>query len=321
MIAFIQRRIFSASLLLGGMLTLIFFAAHLTPGDPVNVFLSPNVPQNVANELRHQFGLDQNIVLQFGQWVRNALTGNLGISFAYRRPVLEVIAAVLPNTAVLAITAIVFELVLGLFFAAVAVRRHNSIVDTMIRNAALVVSTQPTFWVGLLLLAMFSFAFGLLPSSQMHSLGAESFSFGANLFDVGKHLVLPACTIAIPGSGAICLYFRQSLLKVRREEYMTYAHSVGLSNWALFVYYELPNALPPVISILGLEIGTLLSGAIVTETLFAWPGMGRLTVLALSARDYPLIMGCTLVSGVFVVVANMIADLLYGTVDPRVRMT
>ena len=314
------KRVASAIPLLFGLLTIVFLIAHLAPGDPVALFLSPTVSPQVAEELRKQFGLDEPLFVQYTDWLLNVLKGNLGVSFSHQRPVIEVIASFLPNTALLALTAIVIELVVGILLGGLAVRYHNSFLDKLVSNAGLVIYTLPTFWVGFLLLTVFAYALGIFPSSQMHSINSESLTTSGQLLDLLKHLILPACTIAIPGGAGLARYFRSSLLRVQREEYIIAARSLGIKETVIFFLYKLPNAIGPIITIIGLELGTLLAGAIVTETMFAWPGMGRLTIMAIFARDYPLVLGCTLISGVVVILGNLLADILYATVDPRVRV-
>jgi peptide/nickel transport system permease protein len=314
------KRILVAVPLLFGLLTIVFLISRVAPGDPVSLFLSPTISPNVADELRRQFGLDRPILTQYADWLLSISKGNLGVSFVHQRPVVEVIGQFLPNTVLLAVSAIVIELFVGIFFGAWAARHQGSVVDRLISNATLVVYTLPTFWVGFILLAVFAYALGFLPSSQMHSIDSDSLSDVERIADVAKHLVLPACTIGIPGGAGIARYFRSSLMKVGGEDYILAARSMGLNRRTIFFRHELPNAIAPVITLLGLELGTLLAGAIVTETIFAWPGMGRLTVMAIFSRDYPLILGCTLVSGVVVIVGNLLADLLYAAVDPRVKV-
>jgi peptide/nickel transport system permease protein len=321
MVRLTAKRLASAIPLLLGLLTIIFLISRLAPGDPVSLYLSPTVPAQVGDELRRQFGLDQPLFTQYIHWLSNAVQGNLGISFSHQRPVIQVIAEFLPNTAILGVAAIVLELLFGILLGALAVRYHGSIIDKFVTNTGLVVYTLPTFWVGFLLLAVLAYEFGLFPSSQMHSVNSEAMTPWMQTMDLMKHLFLPACTIAIPGGAGIAKYFRSSLMRVQREEYVMAARSMGVRERTIFLLYELPNAVAPVITILGLELGTLLAGAIVTETMYAWPGMGRLAVMAIFSRDYPLVLGCTLVSGVVVILGNLIADILYSIVDPRVRVS
>ncbi|HYQ87721.1 MAG TPA: ABC transporter permease [Bacteroidota bacterium] len=319
MVKLIVHRIISAIALMAGLLTVMFAIIHLAPGDPVQSMIAPTIPARVAVELRHQFGLDQTLPAQYGHWLWNAVKGNLGVSFSHQRPVSDVLLQFFSNTAILALAAILLEVALGLSIGLAAVRFHGSLIEKAVMNASLIVCTLPTFWIGLVLLAAFSYSLGLFPSSQMHSVDAEHLSTFESVGDLLLHLVLPALTIAIPGAATIARFVHPNLLKVRREEYVTFAWSLGLSRRRIFFRYELPNAISPVITLLGLEIGTLLSGALVTETIFAWPGMGRLAVQAISARDYPLVMGCALFSGILVITGNLIADILYNVADPRMR--
>jgi peptide/nickel transport system permease protein len=275
----------------------------------------------VVHALRSQFGLDQNLAVQYLLWMRNALTGNLGVSFTHQQPVLLVLAGFFPNTVLLASAVLAVEFALGLLFGGLAARYRNTRLDTFITNSALVAGTLPAFWVGLILLALFAEFTGLLPSAQMHSLGADGLPFFDRQVDTLKHLALPACTVALPGAAAVCRYFREGLVQTGGEEYVTYARSAGVSGARLYMYYRIPAAVSSVISLLGLEIGLLLGGVVVTETIFSWPGMGRLTVLAMFSRDYPLIMGCTLVAGAVVIFGNLVADILYAFIDPRVALS
>ena len=338
----ILHRLISAIALMAGLLTVMFAIIHLAPGDPVQSMIALTIPARVALELRHQFGLDQTLPSQYGHWLWNAVRGNLGISFSHQRPVSDVLLRFFSNTAILALAAILLEVVLGLSIGLAAVRFHGSLVEKAVMNASLIICTLPTFWIGLVLLAAFSYTLGLFPSSQMHSVDAAHLSTFESVGDLLLHLALPALTIAIPGAATIARFVHPNLLKVRREEYVTFAWSLGLSRrkdkhqigywldsttgeWlsetraAAITSDEEDLGAADETKLLGLEIGTLLSGALVTETIFAWPGMGRLAVQAISARDYPLVMGCALVSGILVVLGNLVADLLYHVADPRLR--
>ena len=318
---YVLKRIGSSFLLLFGLLTIIFIIAHTAPGDPVTAVVSPTMPASAAASLRHEFGLDQSLLTQYTDWIRNAVSGNFGISFRHQRPVTEVIGSFFPNTVILGATAIFLELVFGILLGFAAARNHGSFIDKILTSLNLVVYTIPSFWIGMMLLLLFSYATGLLPSTQMHSIDAESLSGFDYWIDFFKHLILPALTIAIPGAAGIAKYFRASLLKTEQEDHILFAKSLGTSRKRLFLYHFLPNALTPLITIFGLEFGTLLAGTVVTETIFAWPGMGRLIVQAIFSRDYPLVMGCAIVAGCTVVAGNLLADILYSSLDPRVRIT
>lgn len=320
MIRYILKRVLSTVPLVLGIATLIFVIVRLLPGDPTTLFLSPSVPPAVADRLRSEFGLDKPIVIQYGHWLWGVVRGELGFSFTHQQDVIQVIEHALPNTALLAVTAITLQLLLGILLAALAVRFYGSAFDQIISYSGLIIYGLPTFWIATLLLYLFSYWLGLLPSSQMHSTSTENLSQLEYCADLLKHLILPACTLALPGAAGVARYLRTQLLSVLKEDYITAARSMGLSEGRIFFSYALPNALLPVITITGLEFGTLLTGAIVTETIFAWPGMGRITVSAILARDYPLVVGCALISGVLVIITNLLTDVLYKIADPRVRV-
>ncbi len=319
-IKFVVKRILGGFIILGCLVTFVFIMAHMAPGNPVSSILSPTIPPSVGRELQKNFGLDKPLVTQYMAWIKNCFSGNLGISITHRRPVSELIGSFLPNTVILTLAALVMELVIGISLGIISIRHPNNILDRCISQTSLLLFTIPTFWIGLVLLALFSFSFRLFPSSQMFSINAGELSAGERFIDFLKHITLPALTVAFPGAAAMTRFFRTNLSKLQNEEFITYARSFGISKRRLSYYYELPNALGPVLTLVGLELGTLLTGALVTETIFSWPGMGRLTVMAIVSRDYPLIMGCTIVSGVVVIIGNFVADFLYVIIDPRIRM-
>jgi len=303
-----------------GLVTLVFFLSRLLPGDPSSLYVSPGTPPAVAEALRSQFGLDRPLWDQYLAWVSSTVRGELGYSFAHSAPVRDVLSHVLPNTLLLSVSALLLECFLAFALAALAVRSVGSWVDRFVSNFTLVVYSLPSFWVGILLLSLFSFTFRIFPSSQMHSVGLEELGGLAKYVDVLRHLALPALTVAIPGTAAIARYLRTSITETMRQDYVVAAIGLGLSKGKIFRSYILPNSIGPVISVLGVEIGVLLTGVLVTETLFAWPGMGRLAVMAIFTRDYPMILGCTLLGGVLVVAANILTDTIRAWLDPRIRL-
>ena len=310
------RRLVEAVPLLLGLVTIVFFLSRLLPGDATTVFLSPNISPSILEQLKSQFGLDRPVGEQYLRWMQSALTGDLGYSFSYNQPVMSVIGNVFPNTLVLGVAALVIEIGLGILLALPVFLWEGRKVETAIANLTLAVYTLPSFWIGMLLLLLFSYGLGLLPSSQMYSSGKASSE--GSVFDLLKHLALPALTAAIPAAAGFARYLRSNVKMVMNQDYVLMARSMGLSNKTIFRSYILPNAAAPMVSLIGIEIGMLLTGVLVTETLFAWPGMGRLTIAAISSRDYPLILGCTLVAGVVVIIGNLLADLVNALIDPRI---
>ncbi len=320
LLKFLARRVLQAIPMLFGLATLVFFVSRLLPGDPASVYISPGIPPGVAEHLRSQFGLDRPLWDQYIAWLSAVLRGEFGFSFAHGAPVATVLLQVFPNTLLLGATAFLIECVLAFALAALAVRRPGSRFDRALSHLTLVVYSLPSFWIGILLLSLFSFTLKIFPSSQMHSVGVEDLGRLAAFGDLLKHLTLPALTVAVPGTAVIARYLRTSMIETMRQEYVVAATGMGLSKGRVFRSWILPNSLGPVISVLGVEIGVLLTGVLVTETLFAWPGVGRFAVMAIFTRDYPMILGCTLLGGVLVIAANILADFIRAWIDPRVRL-
>ncbi|HET6271622.1 MAG TPA: ABC transporter permease [Bacteroidota bacterium] len=315
---FLIHRLLQAIPLLFGLVTFVFLLTRVLPGDPTTVFLSPLIPASVADQLREQFGLNRGLFEQYISWLGAVVHGDLGYSFTYHTPVADVLASVVPNTVLLGAAALFLEVVLALFLVSVAVRRPDSAFDRLLSHFTLIVYAIPSFWIGIILLSVFSYGLGMFPSSGIHSAGESG---EGNQFDLFAHMVLPALTVAIPGAAGLARYLRTSIGGMLHQEFVIAARSMGLSGQTIFRSYVLPNSLGPMVSLIGIEIGVLLTGVIVTETLFAWPGMGRLTVMAILARDYPLILGATIVAGVAVILGNLLADIVNAVLDPRVRLT
>jgi peptide/nickel transport system permease protein len=306
--------------MLFGLATLVFVVSRLLPGDPASLYVSPGVPPGLAEQLRSQFGLDRPLWDQYLAWLLATSRGELGLSFARGVPVSEVLLQVFPNTLLLGGTAFLLECILGCVVAGLATRFAGSMVDRALSNMTLVGFALPSFWVGILLLSVFSFSLKIFPSAQMRSVGADQLAGFTAIWDVLKHLALPAVTVAVPGAAAIARYLRTSMTETMRQDYVVAAIGMGLSKGKVFRSVILPNSFGPVVSLLGIEIGVLLTGVLVSETLFAWPGMGRCAVMAIFTRDYPLILGCTLFGGVLVVAANIFADVIRAWIDPRIRL-
>ena len=320
MIRYVLRRMLGAMLLLFGVATLIFVILHTLPGDPTTVFLSPRVPPQVMERLKIEFGLDQPLIVQYWNWLKGILNGELGFSFTHQRDVSTIAFEAFRNTASLAIVALLIEVMIGILAGLIAARFENSWIDKAISYGALSFYTVPVFWVATILLLLFSYFTGILPSSQMHSIGAEKLPSFEYLIDFFKHLIIPALTLGITGAAGISRFVRSQISSIMHEQYITVARSYGLTEWKVLLHYALPNALLPVITLLGIELGGLMSGVLITETMFAWPGLGRITVAAIFARDYPLVIGCTLIAGAAVIMGNLLADVLYCLADPRIRI-
>jgi peptide/nickel transport system permease protein len=287
-----------------GVLTLVFFLVHLIPGDPVEVMLGETASRADMSQLRADLGLDRPLGEQYAHFLGGLARGELGRSYFYRKPVLAVIAGALPATALLAAAALAVALLIALPVGVLAAVRRDRLTDRLALVGSLVGVSMPNFWLGPLLIILFSFRLGWLPVSGRE--GAAS-------------LVLPALTLGTALSAILVRMVRASMLDVLGEDYLRTARAKGVGERTVIGRHALRNALLPVVTIVGLQFGALLSGAVITENVFAWPGVGTLLIQAISARDYPLVQGCVLVISLCYVVVNFLTDLLYSVIDPRVR--
>ncbi len=315
----ILRKILLSVLIVFGMASAVFGIARLLPGDPFAFRMTPGISASTLEALRHTYGLDKPLAEQYVTWLRSALSGDLGISLTTNRPVVDLIAETLPNTIILGTATLLLQFLFGISAAVASVRHPGGRIDRFVGSGTVAIYSIPNFWLGTILLVLFTFHWNLFPASQMHSVGFRRLAGLPAFLDVLWHLTLPALTFAIPGGARVARFLRGTLHDVLNEPFILNATGYGLSRARILLRYALPNALPPVISIAGVETGILLTGTLVTETLFAWPGMGRLTVSAVLARDYPLLMGTTIVSGCIVIAANLAADILHRVVNPRLR--
>ena len=319
MVTLVLRRIVVALALVFGLTTLVFFLSRLLPGDPALLFIAPSVPASVADQLRHDFGLSGSFTRQYFSWLAGIFRGQMGYSFSLHRDVLGIIGETLPYTLLLAGGAIVLE-----FFLAIGVvyglhRRNSASRNRLFSVASISMYTMPSFWMAYLLLQAFTVSWHIFPSSHYHSVGIDTASWLSSTADFLLHLILPVCTLALPGAAGLSRFLKASVDQVAGMDYVLFARSQGQSGLGIFFRTILPNAVAPLLTLGGLELGTLLAGALITEQIFSLPGMGRLTVAALFARDYPLILGCTMTAGIAVIASNMIADILHAALDPRIR--
>jgi peptide/nickel transport system permease protein len=305
MLTYVWRRLLLAVPVVFGVSVVVFSIVHLLPGDPVLAILSGAnaTPEQVA-ELRAQLRLEEPLPIQYLRFLGRAARGDFGRSIFSRRPVVEEIADQLPSTLQLAGTAIVIAAVVGLVLGILAAVRHDSWVDRVAMLIALGGVSMPSFWLGLLLIFVFSLQLGWLPATGHGGL---------------ERLILPAATIGLNYSAVIARLVRSSLLGVLGNHYIATARAKGLSEWPLVLKHALANALIPVTTIIGVQLGNLLAGTIIVETVFSRQGMGRLAVTAVLDKDYPLIQGVVLVSALGYVFVNLLVDLTYSVLDPRIR--
>lgn len=319
MTTYIVRRILQAIPLLLGILTVLFFLVHLAPGDPTTIYFHPDIDPEVTELMRRNLGLDQPLYVQYFKWIGSFLRGDFGYSFGLHRPVIDVIRDSFWNTALLSFAAIVVIFVLGVLVGVVSAVRQYSISDNVLTFLTFFFYSMPTFWFGLMLLLIFSYKLGFFPASMATGLDYEQMSWAGKVGDRLAHLTLPAVALGLGGAAGVARYTRGSLLEVIRQDYIRTARSKGLSERTVIFKHALRNALITVVTLFGLYLPFLFSGAVLIETIFAWPGMGRVIVNAIFQRDYPLIMANTFVFASAVVIGNLVADILYCFVDPRIR--
>ena len=313
---YIVRRVLQLIPVLLVLSVLVFSLTHLAPGDPVLTILGSSerasLDPKVVEAVRQEFGLDKPLIVQYTSYLTGLLHGDLGMSFVNNERVSDVILARLPATVQLAVSAMLLALLIGLPLGVFSAVKRGSWLDSVSMIAAVVGVSMPIFWLGLLLMLLFSVRLGWLPSFGIGHL--ES-----GLGDVLRHLLLPATTLALAVMALIARMTRSSLLEVIGLDYMTTARSKGIREILVIWRHGLRNALIPVITVVGLQFGTLLGGAVVTETIFAWPGVGRLLLNAIMKRDYPVVQGITLVLCVVFVLVNLAVDIIYTVVNPEVR--
>jgi peptide/nickel transport system permease protein len=301
---FIVRRLLTLVPTVLGVATLVFFFLHMIPGDPVEVMLGETAQAADKEELRTQLGLNDPILTQYGRFLKGAATGDLGGSFFYRKPVTKVILERLPATIELALAGMLVALLISIPVGVIAAVRQYSAFDNISMFAALLGVSMPNFWLGPLLILAFSLHLEWFPVS-----GREGF----------MSLVLPAITLGTALAAMLSRITRSSVLEVLGEDFVTTARAKGLPERTVVLKHVLKNALIPIITVVGLQLGALLSGAIITETVFDWPGLGTLLVMAIQSRDYPLVQGCVLYVSFGYILVNLAADIAYAVVDPRVR--
>lgn len=322
MIRYIAKRLLQAIPLLLGVVTVTFFIIRLAPGDPMDMYLEPTRQRQLDPEvielIRQKYGLDQPIHIQYVKWVVNVAKGDFGESFRHRRPVNRLLAEAVPFTLHLTVLALLFDALLGISLGIVAAVRQYSLLDKVVTVGSLIVYAIPGFWLALMLVLLFSVHLGWLPTSQTRSMDYEFLSLGGKILDRLWHLILPVFVLGVASAAGTARYVRNRLLEVLNEEYVIAARARGFPERTVIVKHALRNALIPVITIYGLALPFLLGGATIIETIFAWPGIGRLTVEAVGGRDYPLIMATTTIAAVLTVLGNLLADITYAVVDPRV---
>lgn len=304
MTRFLVRRLLLVVPVLFGVTTLVFSLIHLVPGDPVQAMIGESAsPQDVA-DLRVRLGLDRPLYVQYGAFLRGISSGNLGTSLRTNQPVTRAIAERMPATFELAAAAMLVAVVVALPLGVLAAARAGTAVDYAATTVSLIGISIPGFWLGPLLAIVFAVVLGWFPVS-----GRGTWA----------HLVLPAITLGAPLAAVLARMTRTSVIEELRELYVLAARARGASRVRAVLHHAFRNSLIPIVTVLGLQVGAVLTGAVITEVIFAWPGVGRLLIQSINFRDYPLVQGCILLIALTYVVMNLLTDLVYGLLDPRIR--
>ncbi len=310
MIKFISRRLIESIPVLLLASLVVFGMLHLIPGDPIDAMVGAagdvtSARPEVVAQIRNELGLNDPLPVQYGRWVLNAVRGDFGESYIRHRPVIELIQERLPSTIELALASTLIVTLLGLSLGIVAALKCNSVIDNFILVISLGGISMPNFWFAILLILVFSVFLGWVPAT-----GSGGF----------ERLILPAVALGYEGIALITRLMRASLLEVMGREYITTAHSKGLSRWVVTLRHALQNALIPVVTMLGLQFGRLLAGSIVIETVFARQGIGQLAILAINTKDFPLVQGIIFFSAAIFVLVNLLVDISYGFLNPQLRV-
>jgi peptide/nickel transport system permease protein len=319
--AFLVRRIAQGLVVVALVATIVFFLIHAAKGDPFASWIdNPLIDERIRAAWRRAYGLDRPLVEQYFRYIANIFRGDLGFSFSHMRPVRHVLADALPNTLLLMSVGLAGAFALGITVAIAQVRRPGRVVDRVLGGISLALFSVPDFWLAMLILATFSLWTGVFPIGGTVDVASyDSYSPAGQVIDRLRHLVLPAASLALLYFPVIARHQRAALLDALPSEYITAARGRGVSERALVRRHALRNALPPIITLIGIAFPALLTGAVFIEKVFSWPGMGYVALGAISTRDYPLLMATVILGGVFVVTGSIIADTLYRVFDPRLR--
>jgi peptide/nickel transport system permease protein len=311
---YLLRRLLLLVPVLAGVSVIVFLVLHLSPGDPAEIMLGSQATKEDLARLRAELGLTEPLHVQYLRWMSHVVRGDLGRSLWMKRPVLGEVLDRFRATLVLTGTALLLSTLAGLALGVASATRPNSLLDRLSAGASLFGASMPVFWLGIVLMVVFSLWLGWLPASGMYAPYG-----GGDAKDLLAHLVLPALTLAAASVTIVARLTRSTMLEVLGQDFVRTARAKGLAERGVVVRHALKNAMIPILTVIGVQAGYLLGGAVLTETVFAWPGVGTLMVQGILARDFPLVQGCVLVIALSFVLINLAVDLLYGFLDPRIR--
>lgn len=318
---FLLRRLLLMVPLLLGISVISFLIMHLAPGDPAAMDAAMNVKADPAyiRKLQAFYETDKPIPVQYWHWLKKMATLNFGLSFKDNRPVLQVILERLPATLLLSGLSEILLFLVAVPLGVLAAYRQNSLYDRLVTIFSFVGYSAPAFWVSLLLMLLFGVQWGILPVSGMLSDNADFLPWYGKLWDFLEHLILPLFVTTYSGLASVSRYARTSMLEVIRQDYIRTARAKGLSEFQIIFRHALPNALLPIITLMGLSLPAFIGGSVIIESIFSWPGMGRLSYEAIVSHNYPLVMGTVIVAAILTMAGSLLADIGYAIADPRVR--
>lgn len=306
---YIFKRLLMMIPVLLGVTFIVYFILSLTPGDPASIILGDGATEAGIQAMREQLGLNQNIFVRYFKFLVDALQGNLGFSYRNKLPVLAMVLERFPATMILALASIILALAVGIPVGIISAKKQYSATDYTATLITMLGVSMPTFWLGLILVMIFSLKLGWLPSQGM----------GSGLVPLLKSLILPAFTLCTHNAATIARMTRSSMLDVINQDYIATARSKGIPESQVTSRHMLRNALIPIVTSVGLQFGILLGGAMLTETVFSWPGLGRLMVESIKSKDIPIVLGCVIFMAVTFSVVNLLVDIIYAYVDPRIK--
>ncbi|GAA3663416.1 ABC transporter permease [Asaccharospora irregularis] len=309
----IVKRLFNVIPMLFFISIISFLLMHLAPGDPIQAYITPKMSAVDIERVRHNMGLDQPIYIQYFKWLINAVQGNLGYSLINHRPVATVIFDRIPNTILITLTALILSLIIAIPVGLISGYNKNSVLDNVLNVIAYIGISIPSFWFAMMIIYIFSLKLNLLPSIGMRTIGVDT------TVDLIKHMIMPVIVLSYYNVCVFTRYIRSSTIGQLNEDYVLTQYAYGASAKEVLFKHVFKNTLLPIITIFAMSLPQLVTGAFITETIFGWPGMGQLGVTAIFGYDYPVVMGITMISSVVLIIGNLIADILYQVVDPRIK--
>lgn len=313
----IKRMINTIPILLG-ISIIVFILINCQPGDPYSNMVDPSVTPEVKEQMLQQIGYYDSLPVKYGKWITRAVRGDLGYSIMYKEPVINVIKSRVGNTALLGTASLLLSILIAIPIGMISSVKRHSIFDYVMTVLAFIGLSIPAFFFGMLLIKIFSVDLKMLPISGMVTMGKNYIGIN-HVIDIVNHMILPTIVLALINTASFMRYTRSSMINIIGQDYIRTAKAKGVSSYGIVLKHAFKNALIPIITIISLELPTLFSGALLTETIFVWPGIGRLNFEAVTNRDYSLIMGLVIIFAIVTLLSNLIADILYASVDPRIK--